>query len=94
MNKSKNKGDRFEREIVHLAEGMGLKAYRNRMSRSPETDDSWDVSVAGRHLECKVRRDSFKKIRQWLIGNDGVVLGSDRDIPLVVIPLSEYLKLL
>lgn len=92
-NPSKRKGDTFERSIVHAAEGMGLKAYRNRMSRA-EPGSSWDVSVAGRRLECKKRKDSFKKIRQWMEGNDGVIIGCDRDTPLVVIRLNDWLKML
>ncbi len=93
MNPSKRKGDTFERSIIHMSEGMGLKAYRNRMSRA-EPGSSWDVSVAGRHLECKKRKDSFKKIRQWIEGNDGVIIGCDREDPLVVLHLNEWLKLL
>jgi hypothetical protein len=93
MNKSKTKGDRFERELVHLAESYGLKAYRNRMSRANE-GEHWDVSIAGRRLEAKKRGHGFKEIRKWLVGNDGVVVGSDREEPLVVLRLKEYLKML
>lgn len=94
MNPSKRKGDTFERSIIHQAEAIGLKAYRNRMSRSPEGDSSWDVSMAGRRFECKKRKDSFKKIREWIEGNDGVILGCDRESPLVVLRLEDYLKLI
>jgi len=93
MNKFKAKGDRFERELVHLAESYGLKAYRNRMSRaSPQ--EHWDISIAGRKFEAKKRGHGFKEIRKWLIGNDGVIVGSDREEPLVVLRLDDYLKLL
>jgi hypothetical protein len=93
MNKSKIKGDRFERELVHLAESFGLKAYRNRMSRSPGPE-KWDISIMGHHFECKKRSHGFKEIRKWLVGNDGVIVGSDREEPLVVLRLNEYLKML
>ena len=93
MNKSKLKGDTFERSIIHQAEAIGLKAYRNRMSRASE-GEHWDVSIAGRRLEAKKRKDSFKKIREWLEGNDGVVLGCDYKDPLVVVRLNDWLKML
>ena len=92
-NLSKNKGDRFEREIIHLAEAFNLKAYRNRMSRA-QPGESWDVSIAGRQIECKKRHSGFKKISEWMMGNDGVILGVDREKPLVVIRLEDWLKLL
>lgn len=93
MNPSKRKGDTFERDIVHQAETLGLRAYRNRMSRA-SPGESWDVSIAGRRLECKKRRDSFKKIRGWMTGNDGVIIGCDYEKPLVVMRYDEWLKLL
>jgi len=91
-NKYKAKGDRFERELVHLAESYGLKAYRNRMSRADE--GHWDISIAGKHFEAKKRGHGFKEIRKWLVGNDGVIVGSDREESLVVLRLNDYLKLL
>lgn len=92
-NKSKIKGDTFERSIVHLAETFNLKAYRNRMSRA-QPGESWDVSIAGRQIECKKRHAGFKKISEWMAGNDGVILGVDREKPLVVLRLEDWLKLL
>jgi len=93
MNKSKRKGDDFERSIIHQAEEMALKAYRNRMSRA-NPGESWDISIAGHRLECKKRKSGFKQIRKWIIGNDGVVLGTDRETALVVIHLTDYLKMI
>ena len=92
-NRSKEKGDRFERSILIEAESMGLKGYRNRMSRA-QPGESWDLSIAGRRLECKKRKAGFKKISDWIEGNDGLILGADRGKPLVVIRLDDWLKLL
>ena len=92
-NKNKLKGDRFERMILMVAEEMGLRGYRNRMSRA-QPGESWDISIAGKRLECKKRKDSFKKIREWIYGNEGVILGCDREETLIVIRLKDYLKLL
>ena len=92
-NPSKEKGDRFEREIVHLCEERFLRAHRNRMSRAMP-GESWDLEIAGRRVECKKRHAGFKKISQWMTGNDGVILGVDYEKPLVVVRLEDWLKLL
>ena len=92
-NKSKQKGDRFERTVLIIAEEMGLKGYRNRMSRAMP-GESWDLCIAGKRLECKKRKAGFKKISEWIEGNDGVIIGADREKPLVVIRLEDFLKLL
>ncbi len=92
-NRSKQKGDRFEREIVDKAEAIGLKAYREFLSRSP-LNDAVDVVVAGRQMQCKKEASGFKRIRQWLEGVDGVIIGSDYDKPLVIIRLNDWLRLL
>jgi len=92
-NRSKEKGDRFEREVVHEAEALGLKAYRYFLSRSPLNDEV-DVVVAGRNLQCKKEAAGFKRIRSWIKSVDGVVVGSDNETPLVIIRLQDYLKLL
>ena len=93
MNPSKRKGDTFERSIVQRCEAVGIRSYRNRMSRAMP-GESWDVSIAGKRFEAKKRRDSFKKIRGWMYGNDGVILGSDRADALVVLRFNDYLELL
>ncbi len=92
-NKSKIKGDTFERQVVHLAEQHNLSAYRNRMSRAMP-GESWDVCIAGRRIECKKRHAGFKKISQWMIGNDGVILGADYEKPFIVLKLDDFLNIL
>lgn len=94
MNRSKRKGDDFERSIVHAAEARGLKAYRNRMSLAPG-DETWDVAVAGKRLECKKRGSGFKMLEKWMgTGCDGLVIGADRAQTLVVLRLEDYLGML
>ncbi len=94
-NKSKIKGDCFERGIIHIAESYGLKGYRNRMSRSPEIDDPWDVNLAGRRFELKKRKNGFKQIEKWFSPSiDGLIIGSDYNKPLVILRLDDFLKLL
>ncbi len=92
-NRSKQKGDRFENEIVHMAEALGLKAYRYFLSRSP-TSDAYDVSIAGRQIQCKKEAAGFKRPRKWLQGVDAVIVGSDYEKPLVILRIEDWLKLL
>ena len=93
-NPSKNKGSRFEREIVHLAETFNLKAYRVPLSGSCKGFKG-DVMVAGRKMECKKRASGFIQIRKWLQPDfDGIIIGSDREPPLVILRLQDWLKCL
>ena len=92
-NRSKEKGDRYEREIVAMAEALGLKAYRHYLSRSP-LNDAVDIVVAGRDCQVKKEASGFKRIRAWMEGVDALVVGSDREKPLVVVRLEDWLKLL
>ena len=92
-NPSKEKGDRFEREIVHKAEAIGLAAYRHFLSRSP-LNDAVDIVVAGNQVQCKKEAKGFKRIRAWMEGVDAVVVGSDNHPPLVILKLDDWLKLL
>jgi len=92
MNRFKAKGERFEREIVQLAQSMGLTAHRIPLSGS--TWIKGDVLIEGRKLECKKRASGFKQIRDWIQGFDGLIIGSDHEKPLVVVRLEEWLKLL
>lgn len=43
-------------------------------------------------IELKKRADGFKQIYSWLEGNDALVIGADRKEPLIVLPLSEWIR--
>ncbi len=96
-NRSKQKGDRCEREIVELFLAAGLEAYRVPLSGAA-TGFKSDVEVrlpgTTLKLESKVRGTGFGRIYKWLIGNDGVVIKADREQTLLVIPLERFARLL
>ncbi len=96
-NRSKQKGDRCEREIVELFLAAGLEAYRVPLSGAA-TGFKSDVEVrlpgTTLKLESKVRGTGFGRIYKWLVGNDGVVIKADREQTLLVIPLERFAKLL
>lgn len=74
---ARQKGDRFEREVVQKGGDMGLKAYRNFLIRSPNNDAA-DVVVPGHKMQVKKEASGFRRIFRWLEGVDGLVLGANR----------------
>jgi hypothetical protein len=91
-SRSKQKGDRRERQVVALLKGMGLPAARVPLSGAAGGDYSSDVdfSVGGRPRKAEVKARAggtgFRLIEKWLAGNDALFLIRDGQRPLVVLP--------
>lgn len=88
--KSRDKGARREREIVHrYMDIRGVFAERIPLSGAMGTYKG-DVKVyAGSHewtAEIKARATGFKQLYTWLGKNDILHLIADRQEPLVVLP--------
>ncbi len=99
MGKSqRDKGARFEREIVNAAREQDLDAFRVPLSGAANgfKDDVVlrDCEGIEWRLEAKKRADGFKQIYQWLGEADALVIGADRRPALAVIPLTAFLDLL
>lgn len=93
----KRKGDRFERAVVEAMGAHGLQAKRVPLSGAMEgwKGDIWlEGPAGGLVLECKMRANGQKTIREWLGDNDALVVGADRQTPLVVLRLTDYCSLL
>jgi len=96
---SRDKGARFEREIVHTAEVRGLHAVRVPLSGATDFAkgdvvvsndvDSWTI-------EAKKRANGFRTIYAWLEKGDCdlLVIGADRKRALAVMPLADFFDLL
>jgi Holliday junction resolvase len=86
---SRQKGDRTERAIVKVLQGHGFAAERVPLSGSARGRFGGDVSVpllgVDRRVEVKVRGDGFRKLYDWIEGNDVLIVRSDRNEPLVVV---------
>lgn len=95
--KSRDKGNRIEREIVNLLQEVGIAAERVPLSGATKgrcTGDVWvPVKNVDRVLEIKCRADGFKQIYDWLSGHYGLVIRRDRDEPLIVLRFSEFAEL-
>lgn len=94
---SRQKGDRFEREIVNLFQEHGIAAERVPLSGSAGGKFSADVSVPvlgiDRKIEAKIRKAGFAQVYRWLAGNYGVVIRADRSPALICIRLEDFARL-
>jgi hypothetical protein len=92
----RQKGCRFERTIVKKCEEHGLTARRVPLSGAMEGYKG-DVILQGPRgdltIEAKMRAGGQKQIREWLGVNDALVLGADRQQPLVVLRLTDFCDL-
>ena len=91
-NSSKQKGNRFERELVNEARSHGLYADRAYASdgRALGERKEVDVLIQGMRLQCKRR----KKLSAYLCldeGVDGVVFRQDRGETLVLLRWDDLL---
>ena len=92
-NRSKQKGNRFEREIVKLCENQNIPAKRSWGSdgRSLGMHEEVDVLIDGNiRVQAKVR----KKIAEWLQPSEEVdlqVVKQDRGDIMVIMRLDDWL---
>lgn len=98
----RQRGDRFEREVVVDLFNMGVPAKRVPLSGSAGGEFGGDVraDVCGERsiIECKMRKDGFTPLYNWLAGSEGVVpdylaIRQDNHKTLVVMPLETFAKL-
>ena len=94
---SRQKGDRAEREVVHILQEAGIAAERIPLSGSAGGRFASDVLVPvfghDRRIEVKCKADGFALIYRWLVNRYGLVLRADRSEPLIVIRLRDFAEL-
>ena len=95
---SRDKGQRFEREIVARAQSHGLTSKRVPLSGATDFQKG-DVIVGNNVddwvIEAKKRADGFKQIYGWLDTDcDLLVIQADRKPALAVLPLEDFFDLL
>ena len=90
--KSRDKGYRGERNLVKLLNEAGIEARRIPLSGA--TWMKGDLVIENMKAEVKVRKEGFKRIYDWLSGNDLLFLKADRKDYLVVMRLDLFEKIL
>ena len=94
---SRQKGDRFEREVVASLADAGILAERVPLSGAAGGMFGGDIQAflkPGRvKLECKSRSRAWKAEYGWLDGNYALVVKQDRSEPLVIMRLSDFKKI-
>jgi len=91
----RQKGDRFEREVVAFLQERGIAAERIPLSGSSPfgSFSGYDLNVPlmGQDLqaECKHSGGGFKTLYRWLGhgSNDFLIIRADRSASLAVVPL-------
>ena len=94
---SRDKGGRFERELVNTAKAHGLEAYRVPLSGSAAGFKNDIIIKQGRttwEIEAKKRASGFKFIYDNIEGADVLVIGVDRQKPLAVIDAEHFFELI
>lgn len=102
-NRSRQKGDRFERQCVHDLAALGVKAERVPLSGA--AGGSWTddlvVEVCGQNekIECKTRARAWADLFGWLKAENhakppfALFIKADRTDTLVVMPLETFARL-
>jgi Holliday junction resolvase len=90
--RSRAKGARTERSIVHALQATGIAAVRVPLSGAVGGRFAGDIvlPLMGRELcvEVKARAEGFRELYSWLNRRDVLIVKADRQEPLVVVRLS------
>jgi hypothetical protein len=94
--RSRDKGQRIERELVHLHLDAGIPASRVPLSGAHGGDYAGDVRIGDFTAEVKARANGagFKQLETWLGDHDMLFLRRDRQRPLVCMTWKTYLNLI
>lgn len=100
-NRQKEKGSRFERSIVKLITAAGFSAAKVPLSGGAGGEFSDDIEMhwfAGEtaRFECKARANGtgFATLYKWLGSCSGLFLKADRQPPLVVLRMEDFVDLM
>lgn len=98
MNRSKQKGDREERAVVNKFLELGYECERTLESGARSNSKvTWDINLQAHRLlkgECKIRKDGFKQIYDWMQGRDFLTIRSNNKERLYVVSEDVFIELL
>jgi hypothetical protein len=99
-NRSREKGDRFERECVNRLKDLGLPAERVPLSGAVGGSFTDDIIVSGHQVECKTRARAWSDLFGWLNPKHherppyALFIKADRTDTLVVMTLDTFADML
>jgi hypothetical protein len=99
-NRSREKGDRFERACVQQLVEMGVSAERVPLSGAAGGSFTDDIIVAGHQIECKTRARAWSDLFGWLNPRHhakpphALFIKADRTDTLVVMTLETFAETL
>lgn len=85
------KGADFERAVAKALSGQRVP-LSGAVAAFPG-DVVAEIGGARRRIECKKRGTGFKSIYGWLRDNYALVIGADRQEPLIVLRLADFVEL-
>jgi Holliday junction resolvase len=85
--KSRRKGMKEERAVVHLLRERGLAAEKVSGMYKAGPDLSVPLLGIDRRVEVKCRGNGFRQVYAWLASADILIIRADRCEPLAVVPL-------
>ena len=99
-NRSKQKGDRRERQVRDLLRSLGVGGERVPLSGAAGGEFEGDLRLSlpdgtrwTAEVKGRARGEGWKKVEGWLAGNDALFLIKDRSAPLVVLPWLSFCEL-
>ena len=98
-SKNKARGNRFERLVISRAKNAGFEAERAWGSDGKSLGLTHDVDgiIKTKEKTWKLQMKKRKRLASYVKPSENVdvqVIGEDREEPLVVVPLNEFLKLI
>jgi Holliday junction resolvase len=86
--RSRDKGSRTERAIVHLLQNAGFAAEKVSGMYKRGADLSVPLLGTDRAVEVKCRANGFRELYAWLADRDILIVRADRAEPLIVVRMS------
>mgnify|MGYP000028144563 FL=1 len=96
--RSRDKGNRMEREVVNRFLAAGISAERVPLSGAAGGSYKGDLTVVVQNEdwqgECKARATGFRQTYDWIEGNKLLFLKADRMPTLVAMRLEDFIAII